>query len=80
MRAAGSVFDTRIDATLAGIRNFQISADIMISQIGEGFALSSFAIGPSIRLSKLTDDSFGVLTVAANVRFKLGDFFDEVNK
>lgn len=80
MRLAGSVFDTRIDATLAGIRNFQIAMDIMISQIGEGFALSSFAIGPSIRLSKLSDDSFGVLTVAANVRFKLGDFFDEVNK
>jgi hypothetical protein len=80
MRAAGSVFDVRIDATLAGIRNFQIACDIMISQIGEGFALSSFAMGPSLRLSKLTDDSFGVLTVAANVRFKLGDFFDEVNK
>ncbi len=80
MRAAGSVFDTRIDATLAGIRNFQIAMDIMISQIGEGFALSAFAIGPSLRLSKLTDDSFGVLTVAANIRFKLGDFFDEVNK
>ncbi|MBX7046783.1 MAG: hypothetical protein K1X86_13210 [Ignavibacteria bacterium] len=80
MRAAGSVFDTRIDATLDGLRNFQIAMDIMISQIGEGFALSSFAIGPSLRLSKLTDDSFGVLTVAANVRFKLGDFFDEVNK
>jgi len=80
MRLAGSVFDTRIDATLAGIRNFQIAMDIMISQIGEGFALSSFAIGPSIRLSKLTDDTFGVLTVAANIRFKLGDFYDEVNK
>jgi len=80
MRLAGSVFDTRIDATLKGVRNFQIAMDIMVSQIGEGFALNAFAFGPSIRLSKLDDDSFGVLTVAGNVRFKIGDFFDEVNK
>ena len=80
MRLAGSVFDTRIDATFKGIRNFQIAMDIMVSQIGEGFSLNSFAMGPSIRLSKLEDGSFGVLTVAANIRFKLGDFYDEVNR
>ena len=78
MRLAGSVFDTRIDATLKGIRNFQIAIDIMVANIGEGFAFSSFAIGPSIRLSKLTTGKMGFLTVLVNARMKLGDFFDEV--
>ncbi|CAN5498028.1 hypothetical protein BH10BAC5_BH10BAC5_18520 [soil metagenome] len=77
MRLAGSVFDTRIDATLKGVRNFQIAIDIMVSNIGEGFAFSSFAIGPSLRLSKLSDDKIGFLTILVNARMKLGDFFDE---
>ena len=52
----------------------------MVSNIGEGFALSSFAFGPSIRLSKTDKGKFGVITAFVNARFKLGDFFDEKEK
>jgi len=46
MRLSGSVFDVRIDAMLDGTRNFQILLETMVSNIGEGFSMSSFAIGP----------------------------------
>jgi hypothetical protein len=52
----------------------------MVSNIAEGFALNSFAIGPSLRLSKLDNNRFGLLTAFLNIRFKLGDFFDEREK
>jgi hypothetical protein len=77
MRLAGSIFDIRINATLKGTRNFQILAETMISNIAEGFALSSFGIGPSIRLTTTPENSFGFATVLLNMRFKLGDYFEE---
>lgn len=80
MRLAGSVFDFRFNITLKKVRNFQILVEGMISNIAEGFALNSFAIGPSIRLSKLDTGRFGMLTAALNMRLKLGDFFDEREK
>jgi hypothetical protein len=52
----------------------------MVSNIAEGFALNSFAVGPSIRLSKLDTGKFGLLSAFVNFRFKLGDFFDEREK
>jgi len=76
-RLVGSVFDFRVNATLKKIRNFQLLVEIMVSNIAEGFALNSFAIGPSIRLSKLDTNKFGLLSAFVNIRFKLGDFFDE---
>ncbi|RPI18787.1 MAG: hypothetical protein EHM58_04025 [Ignavibacteriae bacterium] len=79
-RLVGSVFDFRVNATLKKIRNFQILAEILVSNIAEGFALNSFAIGPSIRLSKLDNGKFGLLTAFLNIRFKLGDFYDEREK
>lgn len=79
-RLVGSVFDFRVNATLKKIRNFQLLIEIMVSNIAEGFALNSFAIGPSIRLSKLDNNRFGLLTSFLNIRFKLGDFFDEREK
>ncbi len=79
-RLAGAVFDFRTNITLKKIRNFQILLEIMVSNIGEGFALNSFAIGPSIRLSKKEDGKFGMITAFVNARFKLGDFFDEREK
>lgn len=79
-RLVGSVFDFRFNATLKHIRNFQFLAEIMVSNIAEGFALNSFAIGPSIRLSKLDNNKFGLLSAFVNIRFKLGDFFDEREK
>lgn len=79
-RLAGAVFDFRTNITLKKIRNFQVLAEIMVSNLGEGFALNSFAIGPSIRLSKTEAGKFGLITGFLNVRFKLGDFFDEREK
>jgi hypothetical protein len=79
-RLAGAVFDFRTNITLKKIRNFQILLEVMVSNIGEGFALNSFAFGPSIRLSKTESGKFGVITAFINARFKLGDFFDESEK
>lgn len=79
-RLVGSVFDFRVNATLKRIRNFQLLVEIMVSNIGEGFALNSFAIGPSVRLSKLDSGKFGLLSAFFNMRLKLGDFFDEREK
>lgn len=79
-RLAGAVFDFRTNFTLKKIRNFQVLIEIMVSNIGEGFALNSFAIGPSIRLSKNENGKFGVITAFVNARFKLGDYFDEREK
>ena len=79
-RLVGSVFDFRVNATLKKIRNFQLLFEIMVSNIAEGFALNSFAVGPSIRLSKLDTGQFGLLSAFVNFRFKLGDFFDEREK
>ncbi len=79
-RLAGAVFDFRTNITLKKIRNFQILLEVMVSNIGEGFALNSFAFGPSVRLSKTDKGSFGVITAFINARFKLGDFFDEREK
>jgi hypothetical protein len=79
-RLVGSVFDFRVNATLRKIRNFQLLGEIMVSNIAEGFALNSFAVGPSIRLSKLDNGRFGLLSAFLNIRFKLGDFYDEREK
>ena len=79
-RLAGAVFDFRTNITLQKIRNFQILLEVMVSNIGEGFALNSFAFGPSVRLSKTESGRFGVITAFVNARFKLGDFFDEREK
>lgn len=78
MRLAGSQFDIRMDATFGSSkRNFQLLFETMISNIGEGFALSSFAIGPSVRLGTTYDNKFGFLTILVNMRLKVGDFFEE---
>jgi len=79
-RLAGAVFDFRTNITLKKIRNFQLLLEIMVSNIGEGFAMNSFAIGPAIRLSRTDKGKFGVITAFVNARFKLGDFFDEREK
>jgi hypothetical protein len=79
-RLVGSVFDFRVNATLRKIRNFQLLVEIMVSNIAEGFALNSFAVGPSVRISRLDTGKFGLLTAFLNIRFKLGDFYDEREK
>ncbi|MFA5404066.1 MAG: hypothetical protein WC358_03950 [Ignavibacteria bacterium] len=78
---ANSVFDVRINATFGSSkRNFQLLMEAYVSSIGEGFSLSSFAIGPSVRLTKTPDGSLGAVTILINARLKIGDFFDEFYK
>jgi len=77
MRLAGSQFDVRVDFTLAARRNFQILVEPLISNIGEGFSLTSFAIGPSFRFGTRDNNKFGLLTALINMRLKIGDFFEE---
>jgi hypothetical protein len=78
---ANSVFDVRINATFGSSkRNFQLLLEAYVSSIGEGFSLSSFAIGPSVRLTKSPDGSLGAVTILVNARLKIGDFFDEFYK
>jgi len=77
MRLAGSLFDLRMDATFKGKRDFQFLIEPIISNLAEGFALSSFAIGPSFRFGTRNTNKFGLLTILVNMRLKIGDFFDE---
>lgn len=78
MRLAGSQFDIRMDATFGSRkRNFQFLFETMIANLGEGFALSSFAIGPSVRLGTKENNKFGFHTILLNMRIKIGDFFEE---
>jgi len=77
MRIAGSQFDMRLNFMLAGKRNFQILLEPIVSNIGEGFSISSFALGPSFRFSTRPNGNFGLITIMLNARFKLGDFFEE---
>ena len=77
VRVAGAVFDARLNFMVHGDRNFQILYETMVAGIGEGFSNTAFAFGPSIRIGKTESGSFGVLTILINLRFKVGDFFDE---
>lgn len=77
MRLAGSLFDIRIDNCWGGLRNYQVLVEAFIADIAEGFGQTSFAFGPSVRLGTTSSGGFGALTVLANMRFKMGDYFDE---
>jgi hypothetical protein len=78
---ANSIFDVRINATMnSAKRNFQLLLEAYISSIGEGFSLSSFAIGPSVRLTKSPEGKMGAVTILINARLKIGDFFDDTYK
>ncbi|MCX6161479.1 MAG: hypothetical protein NTV87_09120 [Ignavibacteriae bacterium] len=78
LRLAGSVFDLRLDYVVDNPqRNWQFLGEIYISNIAEGFGLNSFALGPSVRLTRSQAGGIGIVTAMLNARFKLGDFFDE---
>ncbi|MFA7360894.1 MAG: hypothetical protein WC139_07635 [Candidatus Kapaibacterium sp.] len=78
LRFAGSVFDVRMDYTFnSPSRNWQFLFEAYVANIAESFANSSFAIGPSIRISRGVDGTLGVVTAMVNARFKLGDFYEE---
>lgn len=78
IRVAGSVFDVRMDYMFGNAdRNWQFLWEAYVSNIAESFGLSSFALGPSIRLTKSPNSAFGLVTAMINARIKLGDFYDE---
>lgn len=78
LKFAGSVFDLRMDYTFASQkRNWQFLIEAYIANIGESFANSAFAIGPSLRLTKGPEGKLQVVTLLVNARFKLGDFYEE---
>ncbi len=78
IRLAGSVFDLRMDYTFSNARrNWQFLWEAYVSNISESFGLSSFAIGPSVRLTKTPNGQFGVVTAMVNARLKIGDFYEE---
>ncbi len=73
---AGSTFDFRFDAMFdSDVRQNQILIEALIQKIAESWAFSAFAIGPSVTLSRATDGSFGVISIFANLRLKVGTSF-----
>jgi len=78
LRFAGSVFDLRMNYTFPSQkRNWQFLIEAYVANIGESFANSGFAIGPSLRITKGPDGKVAVVTALVNARFKLGDFYEE---
>jgi hypothetical protein len=73
---AGSTFDLRFDAMVnSDVRRPQYVIDIMAQKIFETWGFSSFAMGPSIILSDTDDGTFGVTSLFANIRLKVGTSF-----
>lgn len=70
---AGSTFDLRIDAMpKSDIRQPQFVIDILVQKIAEGWAFSAISLGPSAIFSKTSSGSFGVTSIFANLRVKVG--------
>ncbi len=70
---AGSTFDFRFDGMLnSDIRNQQYVIDLLVQRIGENWAFSSFALGPSVVLSTRDNNKFGIITFFFNFRLKVG--------
>lgn len=76
MLIGSSSFDIRMDYLFSTkVRNNQFLFEYLISNIGEGFAKNSFAVGPSVRLGTTNRNTFGFLVILINMRIKVGDFF-----
>lgn len=69
-------FDTRLNLTLAGEREFQILFELYFNDLFKGFGNRSVGLGPSFRFGKTPNENFGVITALLNMRIKVGDFFD----
>lgn len=69
-------FDSRLNFTLAGKREFQVLFELYFNELFEGFGNRAVGLGPSIRLGKTPVENFGVITFLLNMRIKVGDYFD----
>lgn len=73
---AGSTFDLRFDAMFnSDIRRDQYLLETLVQKIGESWAFSALAIGPSITLSKDDKGKLNVLSIFGNLRLKVGTSF-----
>jgi hypothetical protein len=73
---AGSTFDFRFDAMFnSDVRQDQYLLEVLVQKIAESWGFSAFAIGPSITLSQTSEGKFGVISVFANMRLKVGTTF-----
>jgi len=70
---AGSTFDLRIDVMPhSDVRQPQFLIDVLVQKIAQSWAFSSFALGPSAIFSTMKDGKFGLISIFANIRIKVG--------
>ncbi len=70
---AGSTFDFRFDVMPhSDVRQPQFILEALVQKIAEGYAFSAIAFGPSLIFSNTTSGSFGLISVFANIRLKVG--------
>jgi hypothetical protein len=73
---AGSTFDLRIDVMPhSDVRQPQCVIDFLVQKIAQSWAFSAFALGPSVTFSTTEDGNFGVISIFANLRLKVGTSF-----
>jgi hypothetical protein len=76
MALAGSVFDFRFDGMVkSDIRQPQYVFEIMVQRIFGSWAFSALSVGPSIILSRTASGNFGMISIFANIRAKIGTSF-----
>ena len=70
---AGSTFDFRFDAMFnSNVRKPQYVVDLIVQKIFESWGFSALAIGPSAVFSMTKNKQFGVVSLFANIRLKVG--------
>lgn len=70
---AGSTFDLRIDIMpKSDIRQPQYLLDILVQKIAQSWAFSAFALGPTAIFSTNENGKFGLISIFANLRLKIG--------
>jgi hypothetical protein len=70
---AGSTFDFRFDAMFdSPVRRNQLVFEVLVQKIMDYWGFSSFALGPSGTLTRLSDGSWGFSSIFFNIRVKIG--------
>ncbi len=76
LSVAGSTFDFRFDAMFdSDVRQNQYLIEVLVQKIAESWGFSAFALGPSLTLSQTNEGKFGVISIFANMRLKVGTSF-----
>ena len=70
---AGSTFDFRFDAMFdSPVRRNQLVFEVLVQKIMDYWGFSSFALGPSGTLTRLSDGGWGFSSIFFNLRVKVG--------